>query len=75
VYARFSTNNQDSTSIDDQVKCCLEYARRNNYQVPEELIFRDDAVSGTDRNRVGLGAMLNSAEFKAVQCGDILRPH
>lgn len=70
VYARYSTNNQDPTSIDDQVKCCLEYARRNNYHVPEELIFRDDAVSGTERNRVGLGALLNSAELK--QCSAVI---
>ena len=70
VYARYSTNNQDPTSIDDQVKSCLDYAQRNNYQVPQELIFRDDAVSGTERNRVGLGALLQSAELK--QCSAII---
>ncbi len=46
VYARYSTDNQRETSIDDQIRRCKEYAESHNYTVPDNLIFSDSAVSG-----------------------------
>jgi DNA invertase Pin-like site-specific DNA recombinase len=46
VYARYSTDGQKATSIDDQVRTCSETASRNGLALSESLIFSDDALSG-----------------------------
>lgn len=61
IYARYSTDGQRETSIDDQVRRCREVAERNGYTVDETLIFADAALTGTDKathKRAGYHAML-----------------
>lgn len=46
VYARYSTDGQKETSIDDQIRCCEETASRYGLTVSKSLIFADDAITG-----------------------------
>ena len=57
IYARYSSENQRPQSIDDQIRNCRAYAARSNLVVSEELIFRDEAISGSLQGRSGLAAL------------------
>jgi site-specific DNA recombinase len=46
VYARFSTDGQKITSIDDQIRTCTEAAAKQGLVVSASLIFSDDAMTG-----------------------------
>jgi DNA invertase Pin-like site-specific DNA recombinase len=46
VYARFSTDGQKITSIDDQIRTCTEAAAKQGLTVSASLIFSDDAMTG-----------------------------
>lgn len=48
IYARFSCEKQNSTSIEDQVRRCRELARINGTTVSDEFVYVDAAVSGTE---------------------------
>lgn len=61
TYSRFSSDQQDETSIAQQQRACHEAAKRNGHQIGEHFDFRDDAVSGTKRDRGGLKALLDAA--------------
>jgi DNA invertase Pin-like site-specific DNA recombinase len=61
IYARYSTDAQRETSIDDQVRRCREVAEKNGYTVDDALIFTDAALTGTEKGihkRAGYHAML-----------------
>ncbi len=60
-YARFSSELQDDSSIDQQQRKCREKATQNGHTIREDLEFFDHAVSGTKRDREGLNAMLAAA--------------
>lgn len=47
IYARYSTDEQRATSIEDQVRRCREIAAKHGYEVAEEHVFSDAAVSGS----------------------------
>lgn len=47
VYARYSTDGQKQTSIDDQIRCCEETAKRHGLELSKDLIFDDDAITGS----------------------------
>lgn len=46
AYIRVSTDDQIEFSPDSQLKALIEYAKRNNYILPEEYIFIDEGISG-----------------------------
>ncbi len=48
IYARYSCDKQNETSIDDQIRLCRELAQRNNLEFDEKLIFIDSAISGQE---------------------------
>ena len=52
IYARYSSDNQREQSIEDQVRVCKDYARKNNIEVSDEHIYFDEARSGSIRNRI-----------------------
>lgn len=65
VYARYSTDEQRPTSLEDQIRLCKERADREGYRVPRDLIFQDAAVSGTGKalkKRAGYHALLDAWE-------------
>jgi DNA invertase Pin-like site-specific DNA recombinase len=66
IYARFSSDNQKDTSIDDQVALCRTHLTRHGGHVKDENILTDYAISGTQRARQGFDRLLKLVEAKAV---------
>lgn len=48
AYIRVSTDDQVEYSPDSQLKLLREYAKKNDYILPDEYIFQDDGISGKD---------------------------
>lgn len=77
IYARYSTDEQDPRSIEDQTRRCTEYGTRNRYDVVAE--FADAAVSGAHTDRAQLRRMIDIATstrrppFRAVLVDDLSR--
>ena len=68
IYARYSSQLQNSRSIDDQIAVCRERALREGWTVVE--VFTDYAISGAagieSEQRPGLNAMLARVEAGGV---------
>jgi DNA invertase Pin-like site-specific DNA recombinase len=62
VYARYSSDLQDISSIDGQIRKAQEWAARNGFTIHEQHRFVDEAISGTKNCRPGLDQMLAAAE-------------
>lgn len=64
IYARYSSEGQRESSIDDQFRNCEQYAKRQGWQV--EHRYHDKAISGTkdENGREGYAAMLKAARAK-----------
>jgi site-specific DNA recombinase len=78
VYARFSSEKQNASSIEDQIRKCREFATRHGWTVSENHIYRDAAVSGASDQRDALNRMLEAAtscapEFNCVLVDDTSR--
>lgn len=63
IYARFSSDRQSLTSLDDQIRVCTEYIARNGDVLVDGYIFQDAAVSGS--SEAGRGGL---ARLKAAIC-------
>jgi len=75
-YARYSSDQQDAKSIDDQQRPCRVRAEEHGKHIPDELQFADEAVSGTKLKRDGFDRMLKAAEegrFKTLYFFDLSR--
>lgn len=46
IYARYSTDSQQPTSIDDQARRCRELAARDGLTVEDDWVFSDEAITG-----------------------------
>lgn len=64
IYARYSSDRQKATSIDDQIRKCRQYAKVKGWQVLDDFIFTDEAISGSRSDREGFNEMLKAAEGK-----------
>ncbi|HEY4969970.1 MAG TPA: recombinase family protein [Steroidobacteraceae bacterium] len=75
TYARFSTDKQTETSIDDQRRACNEYAKQNGLKVVHE--FADLAISGASfGNRPGVTQLQKAAfagEIDVIIIADLTR--
>jgi site-specific DNA recombinase len=74
IYARFSTDKQSDSSIEDQARNCTRYAERLGMEIVHR--FEDKAISGTSKMRPGYQAMLAAAErgeFNALLVDDLSR--
>ena len=60
-YSRYSSDQQDESSIVQQQRKCQEKATGLGHVIKPHLEFADAAVSGTKRERDGLNAMLEAA--------------
>lgn len=60
IYARYSSENQRESSIEDQVRLCREEAARHGFTVVHA--WSDPETSGQLKERPGLQAMLTAAE-------------
>ena len=67
VYARYSSDLQKLSSIDDQIAACTDFAKNNKFNIVRH--FTDAAESGSSLNRAGIQALLNCAkDFDIVVC-------
>jgi site-specific DNA recombinase len=74
TYARFSSDKQSDSSIEDQQRNCRRYAERNQLEIGQQ--FEDRAISGMSKNRPGFKAMLAAAErgeFDVLVVDDLSR--
>lgn len=73
AYLRVSTERQDEYSLDSQLKLIRDYAGKNEYIVPEELVFVDDGISGRSaEKRPEFQRMIGLAKDKACPFEAIL---
>ena len=61
VYARYSTDRQSPLSIEDQVRKCRDYAQGLGWEVLEDHIYTDEAVSGASSERPAFKVLLDLA--------------
>ena len=79
IYARYSTDEQRDTSIEDQVRRSKETAKKLGYDVPAHLVFADKATSGTAKarhKRVEYDKLIkawDNKEFDAVIADEVSR--
>jgi DNA invertase Pin-like site-specific DNA recombinase len=66
VYARYSTDRQDSRSIDDQIRRCRAYSDARGFQVVDT--YSDAAVSGSHMEREHLQRLLADAGRRRFDC-------
>jgi DNA invertase Pin-like site-specific DNA recombinase len=67
LYARYSTDLQSTSSVDDQLRLCRDRAEREGWEVRQ--VFFDAALSGASSFRPGYQALLaaaKSGEFEIV---------
>lgn len=68
IYARFSSQLQNSRSIDDQVAVCRDRAAREGWSIVD--VFTDYAISGAagigEAQRPGLAALLTAVEAGGI---------
>ena len=65
VYARYSSDRQKATSIDDQVRKCRQLSKTQpDWRVLDDFIFTDEAVSGSRNDREGFNQMISAAKRK-----------
>jgi site-specific DNA recombinase len=64
IYARYSSEKQNSLTIDQQIRKCREYAERHSLAVLNEHIYTDEAISGATDDRDGLRRLLATAKQK-----------
>jgi predicted site-specific integrase-resolvase len=61
VYARYSTDRQSPLSIEDQIRKCRDYAKGLRWEVLEDHIYTDEAISATSGERPAFKALLGLA--------------
>lgn len=66
VYARFSTELQSSSSVEDQVARARRYAEEHGVRLDPDLVFADFALSGASTARPGLQALLAAVNARRV---------
>lgn len=65
AYIRVSTDDQVEYSPDSQLKLLRDYAKKNDYILPDEFIFQDDGISGRKaKNRPQFMKMIATAKTK-----------
>lgn len=64
AYIRVSTDDQIEYSPESQRKAIMDYAKKNDYIVPEEFIFTDEGISGRSTKRPEFQRMIGTAKTK-----------
>ncbi|HLH38341.1 MAG TPA: recombinase family protein [Bryobacteraceae bacterium] len=61
IYARYSSDQQNPVSIADQVRVCREYAASLCWNVSNDAVYTDEAISGASADRPALARLLDQA--------------
>ncbi|MCX5748040.1 MAG: recombinase family protein [Proteobacteria bacterium] len=68
LYARYSSDKQRDSSLDDQLRRCREFVQNKGGKVTEALTFTDAAISGSaTTTRRGFEEMMRMATAKPAQ--------
>ena len=67
IYARYSSDLQRQSSIEDQLRKCHEYGRSQGWIPAKDGTFTDEAISGVSIDRPGLQRMLQAATSELSQ--------
>jgi site-specific DNA recombinase len=59
IYARYSTDLQSASSIDDQVRLCRERSERDGHELVQ--VYSDRAISGATLMRPGIQSLMQDA--------------
>src|SRR6266403_1805719 len=63
IYARCATSEQSGSVIENQIRRCTEYAKRNGWTIVPEFVQADVAASGTSlEERKALVSLMTAAE-------------
>ncbi len=76
IYARYSSDNQKETSIEDQIRECKSYIDQHGWELSEEHLYKDYALSGADTSRPNYLALKKAAslqQFEAIIVDDLSR--
>ena len=65
IYARYSSDNQSASSIEDQIRSCQERIEREGWDLVQ--VYSDAAISGATELRPGYQAMLEAARTGTFQ--------
>ena len=63
IYARYSSDKQRETSLEDQIRNCERYAKKQEWSIVERL--RDQALSGAKHDRPQYQRLIELAKAKA----------
>ena len=75
IYARVSSDQQkEEKTIASQTAALIEFARQENYQVPDEWVFEDEGYSGASLVRPGLERIRDLAAEGQIQAVLALSP-
>lgn len=72
AYIRVSTDEQAELSPAAQKEDILDYAKKNDFYVPEEFIFYDEGISGKTEKRPSFQKMIATARKKSNRISAIL---
>jgi site-specific DNA recombinase len=61
IYARYSSDLQRPSSIEDQIRKCHEFGRAQSWIAVKDCVYTDEAISGVTTDRPGLKRMLEAA--------------
>jgi DNA invertase Pin-like site-specific DNA recombinase len=65
IYARYSSDLQRESSIEDQIRRCREYAERHGWSVVGDFVVADKAISAASvAGRDGLQRLVRAAKLK-----------
>ena len=78
LYARYSTDKQNPSSIEDQLYKCDQYALGRGWTVLQNHVYSDAEITGATLERPGLNRLLAAAEspshpIDAILCEDTSR--
>lgn len=72
IYARFSSDLQKKTSIEDQVRNCREFAAKMGWTIVEDFVIADEGVSGTSIANRQLSKFIDAAKSRPRPLDGIL---
>ena len=64
IYARYSSSSQREASIEEQIKVCTEYAKKNKYSIVDS--YKDNALTGKNDNRPALQKLLKDCSKRKL---------
>lgn len=72
LYARYSCDKQNATSLEDQLRCCRELAARCGLGNAEVLVYEDAAITGTGAAEDREGYSRMKADWQAGKFNTVL---